>query len=49
MPPIHDTPFRAGRLADLIEDLSAGLDPDFDMALGDLEREFAELRLTFAE
>ena len=30
-----------------LDDLAAGCDPDFDAALDDLDREFAELRLTF--
>ena len=39
-------------LADFIQrldDLAAGCDPDFDTAYDDLDREFAELRLTFGE
>ena len=31
-------------LAALLDDLSAGCDPDFDVSTDDLEREFAELR-----
>lgn len=34
------------RLLELTEELSAGCDPDFDTVSDDLEREFAELRLT---
>lgn len=34
-------------LASLLDDFSAGCDPDFDVAYDDLEREFAELRLHF--
>ena len=49
MPHLHDIQSAAYRLADLIEDLSAGCDPDFDAAFDEAEREFAELRLTFAE
>ena len=33
------------RLLELTEELSAGLDPDFDTSLDDLDREFQELRL----
>ncbi|MEO2089133.1 MAG: hypothetical protein ABGY75_06505, partial [Gemmataceae bacterium] len=33
------------RLLDLADELSNGIDPDFDAASDDLEREFAELRL----
>ena len=33
------------RLLDLTDQLSSGIDPDFDVAQDDLEREFAELRL----
>jgi hypothetical protein len=32
-----------------LDDLAAGCDPDFDTAFDDLDREFAELRLTFGE
>lgn len=49
MMPNHETPSAASRLADLIEDLSAGCDAEFDAACDDIEREFAELRLTLAE
>jgi len=35
------------RMLQIIEELSAGCDSDFDTAYDDLEREFAELRLTF--
>ena len=34
------------RLLELTEELSAGCDPDFDASQEELEREFAELRLT---
>ena len=33
------------RLLELTDALSAGLDPDFDTGLDDLDREFQELRL----
>lgn len=46
MSPIQDAHFAAYRLAALIEDLSAGCDADFDTDLEELERQFAELRLT---
>jgi hypothetical protein len=49
MTPIHETPSAASRLAALLDDLSAGCDADFDAAHDDIEREFAELRLTLAE
>jgi hypothetical protein len=49
MTPTHDTPTAASRLAALLDDRSAGCDADFDAANGDLEREFAELRLGLAE
>jgi hypothetical protein len=32
-----------------LDDLAAGCDPDFDMAYGELEREFAERRLSFSD
>ena len=43
-----DVPINASRLYTLLEDLSAGCDADFDSDLDDLEREFAELRLSLA-
>jgi hypothetical protein len=36
----------ASRLLYLTEELSAGCDPDFDANKEELEREFAELRIT---
>jgi hypothetical protein len=33
----------------LLDDLAAGCDPDFDTAFDDLDREFAEIRLTFGQ
>lgn len=30
-----------------LDDLAAGCDPDFDLGHDELDREFAELRLTF--
>jgi hypothetical protein len=33
------------RFLDLTDQLSSGIDPDFDVAQDDLEREFQELRL----
>ncbi len=33
------------RLLDLADELSAGIDPDFDPGYDDLDREFQELRL----
>lgn len=32
-----------------LDDLAAGCDPDFDAAFDDLDREFAERRLTSGE
>ncbi len=49
MTPSHESPTAASRLAAVLDDLSAGCDADFDAANDDLEREFAELRLTLAE
>lgn len=43
MTTFHDT---HSRLVELTELLSAGCDPDFDANSEELEREFAELRLT---
>lgn len=43
----YETPFTACRLVALIEDLSAGCDPEFDADLEELERQFAEQRMTF--
>ena len=37
------------RLVSLLDQFPAGCDPDFDTDLEPLEREFAELRLTFSE
>jgi hypothetical protein len=34
-----------GRILNLIDELSAGCDSEFDTVYDDLEREFAELRL----
>ena len=45
MPHVHDTHTSFFRLTSLLDDLSAGCDPDFDAACDDLEREFAEIRL----
>lgn len=44
----HDILAEACNLICRIDDLSAGCDPDFDADLEELEREFAELRLQFA-
>jgi hypothetical protein len=49
MTPTHETTITASRLASLLDELSAGCDADFDAASDDIEREFAELRLTHAE
>jgi hypothetical protein len=46
---IHDIYSESLRLARLLDDMSAGCDPDFDAAYDDLEREFAELRLQFGD
>ena len=43
----YETPFASCDLAALIEDLSAGCDPEFDADLEELERQFAEQRLSF--
>jgi hypothetical protein len=44
----HITDIRAhnSRMMQIIEELSAGCDQDFDAGQEELEREFAELRLT---
>jgi hypothetical protein len=44
MLPIHDAPIASTRFITLLDELSAGCDPEFDAAYDDLEREFAELR-----
>jgi len=49
MPPTHESPTAASRLAAVLDDLSAGCDADFDAACDDIEREFAERRLTLDE
>jgi hypothetical protein len=36
-------------LASLLDELSAGCDPDFDAAYEELDREFAEARLRFGD
>jgi hypothetical protein len=41
---IYDNHAVTSRLASLLDELSAGCDPEFDAANDDLEREFAELR-----
>jgi hypothetical protein len=45
----HITDFHASnsRMMQIIEELSAGCDEDFDAGQEELEREFAELRLSF--
>jgi hypothetical protein len=47
MPPITELNVSTCNLASLLDELSAGCDPDFDAAYDDLEREFAERRLRF--
>ncbi|HVX13827.1 MAG TPA: hypothetical protein VHC22_21775 [Pirellulales bacterium] len=42
-----DIPFSTCQLAALIEDLSAGCEAEFDADHEELERQFAELRMTF--
>jgi hypothetical protein len=37
------------RFAELADLLSSGIDPDFDLAGEELEREFQELRLQFSQ
>ena len=49
MTPTHDSSTAAIRVSALLDDLSAGCDAEFDAADGAIEREFAELRLTFAD
>ena len=49
MTPSHESPTAATRLTAVHDDLSAGCDADFDAACDDIEREFAELRLTLDE
>jgi hypothetical protein len=41
---IHNSQTVTSRFASLLDELSAGCDPEFDAANDDLEREFAELR-----
>ena len=41
---IHD---RNSRIMQIVDELSAGCDEEFDAGRGELEREFAELRLIF--
>ena len=36
-------------LASLLDELSAGCDPDFDAAYDDLEQEFAEARMQLSD
>lgn len=43
----YDIAISPCQLAALIEELSAGCDPDFDADLEELERQFAEQRMTF--
>ena len=46
----HDHPSRTSDITTLLaklDEFPAGCDPDFDADLEPLEREFAELRLTF--
>jgi hypothetical protein len=47
MQPYFDSHTVTSRVLTLIDELDAGIDPDFDIARDDLEREFAELRLQF--
>ena len=44
---IHDIHAAAYHLANQLEDLAAGCDPEFDAIYEELDREFAELRLHF--
>jgi hypothetical protein len=44
MQTIQNTSSAIFHLASLLDELSAGCDPDFDTAYDDLDREFAELR-----
>jgi len=41
---IHDSQTVTSRLVRLIDELSAGCDPEFDSEYEELDREFAELR-----
>jgi hypothetical protein len=43
-----ESPLSTGDLACLLDDLSAGCDPEFDSLYEELEREFAERRLHFS-
>jgi hypothetical protein len=42
---IHNVNSANYRLVSLLDDLSAGCDPEFDAHYEELEREFAEIRL----
>ena len=44
---LHAITAETYRLASLLSDYEAGCDPDFDAEYEELEREFAELRLSF--
>ena len=44
---LHATHFATSRLVSLLDELSAGCDPEFDATYEDLDREFAERRLHF--
>ena len=44
---ITDIHARNSRMIQIIEELSAGCDQEFDAGQEELEREFAELRMTF--
>ena len=43
-----ESPFAHLELTELLDELSAGCDPDFDAGYEELEREFAERRLHFS-
>ena len=43
-----DTPLSTIELTWLLDDLSAGCDPEFDFVCEELEREYAERRLNFS-
>jgi hypothetical protein len=40
-----ESPLSTSELTRVLDDLSAGCDPDFDLVYDELEREFAERRL----
>lgn len=45
---LFEIPLTDSQLANVLSDLSAGCDPDFDFVCEEFEREFAERRLQFS-